>query len=283
MCDLSDVETALATLIAGAIYPNGTGQASTIGVGCYIAPGWPNSTQLDAALVAGEVTVTVYAQPNMEQVTTRYPQNWEDQTLGTATLTATVAARTITIAGTVTAGQYVTLIVGNKAYSYAALVNDTLTTIATALTALVVVDWTGTTSSGAVITVPVKAEGRVTARVAAAGTIIRELKRQNRGFQIIVWAPSPSLRSTTANLIDVALASTDFLTMPDLTKAWMKYRGQNDTDQMERANLYRRDLFYWVEYATTQVSTGYPITAPVTQTQGKNSAGDLGPTVTLTQ
>jgi hypothetical protein len=264
MADVADVSAAIVTLIAGALYPNGTGQASAITAPCKVFPGWPNSTSLDADLRAGTVQVSVYPQPNIERVTTRYPQAWQTQTTTTPTLTATVNANTVTIGGTVTVGHYVTLIVKNLAYSYAAQAGDTLATVAAALAALIN-PTTPASAVGDVITLSATANGRIVARTGAPGTIMRELRRQQRGYQIIIWASSNALRSAAANVIDQAMSATDFVTMPDQTAAWLVYRSSNDSDQQERALLYRRDIFFWAEYATTQVITGYPVTSFKTQ------------------
>jgi hypothetical protein len=264
VADISDVSNALVTLIANALYPNGTGQASAITAPCKVFPGWPNSTNLDADLRAGTVQVSVYPQPNIERVTTRYPQAWQTQTTTTPTLTAAVNANTVTLGGTVTVGHYVTLIVKNLAYSYAAQSGDTLSTVAAALAALIN-PTTPASAVGPVITFPATAAGRIIARTGAPGTVMRELRRQQRGYQIIIWAPSNALRSAAASVVDQIMSTTDFVTMPDQTAAWLLYRSSNDSDMQERALLYRRDIFFWAEYATTQIATGYPVTSFQTQ------------------
>ena len=84
-----------------------------------------------------------------------------------------------------------------------------------------------------------------------------EIRRQDRVFQISVWADTPANRDATAQVIDVALAATEFLTMPDLTAARIIYRNSAVDDMVQKANLFRRNLMYSVEYATTvtQVET----------------------------
>jgi hypothetical protein len=58
--------------------------------------------------------------------------------LGVATIAAVATLKTITLSGRSTAGQYVSIIVFRLAVSYILLNTDTLTTAATALTALLV-------------------------------------------------------------------------------------------------------------------------------------------------
>ncbi len=51
--------------------------------------------------------------------------------------------------------------------------------------------------------------------------------------------------------IDAALAMMPFIAMPDGTAARLIYAGSTVFDQSQDAILYRRDLAYTVEYATT--------------------------------
>jgi len=266
MADLSDTSNALVSFIAAQIYPNGTGQPSATGLATKIFAGWPISATLEADLKAGTINISVYPQPNVERITSRYPRNWSDQTRVAATITGTVTGSTITVGGTITAGNYITAAVRNGAYSYLVQANDTLATIATALAALINVD-TPATATGAVITLPPTSGGRITIRTGAPGTSIQEIRRQQRGYQITIWAPSNDARIATASIVDPALAGTDFLPLPDTTCTWLTYKGSNDIDAQELKGLYRRDIFYWCEYPTTIVTSANPITsfqAPVT-------------------
>jgi len=260
MADLADVSTSLVNLIAAALYPSGTGSASAIGADCYIFPGWPNSTELDKHLRAGAVEITVYPQPNMERVTTRYPREWRELSRVTPTVTAAVSGATVTIGGAVTTGHYVTLLVAGQPYSYAAQAGDTLTSIAAALAALINVN-VAATAAGAVITMPALMSGRIVARTGAPATLIRELRRQQRGYQVIIWAPSPALRSAAAKVIDGALTGTDFVPLADGTTGWLVYRSSDESDKGVKALEYRRDIFWWVEYPTTETMTSNPVTA----------------------
>jgi hypothetical protein len=78
-----------------------------------------------------------------------------------------------------------------------------------------------------------------------------EVRRQTQGFRVICWCPSPSLRDTAAVAIDTMLATVRFITMPDGTAARLTFSGSTVLDQSQDAILYRRDLVYTVEYATT--------------------------------
>ena len=277
MAELSDVYNAVVALVAGALYPNGTTQPSAITAGVKIYPRWPNSTELDADLRAGLVHVTIYPPPNMERVTTRNPRDWVDQFKGVPTITATVSGSTVTIGGTVTAGNYVSIVCNNKAFSYVCLVTDTAQTVAAALGALVAASLPCLVS-GAVITIYNRTD--IAARCAAPGTIMQEVRRQNRALTVSIWAPTPQLRDATAAIVDPILAVTDFIALPDTTQAWLIYRGTNEFEDSQKAMLYRRDINIWAEYPTIITAIGYPITIGQIQL---NTADGTQSGLTLTQ
>lgn len=262
MADQINVENALVALIAQALYPNGTAQESVAGVPCIVYAGWPTASRLDADLIAGKTHISVFPTA-IERNTTRYSRDWEQLTVNAATLTLTVAGQTVTIGGVIPEPFYahnMLLLVGGKHYAYAVQATDTLASIATALAALLAVDLAGTASNGAIITLPDTAAIEA-ARVGTTGTAIREIRRQERVFQISVWSDTPAHRDAVIQPVDIALADTQFLTLADGTAARLIYRNSPVTDNNQKAKLYRRDLMYSVEYATTQTASEYQITA----------------------
>ena len=279
MADISDVESALVAAVTAAIYPSGTSSPSAIALtngstpNCRIYAGWPVPAKLDADMAAGTppgsaavINVSVMVENGLEKNVTRYPQIWDDQTKVACTLSAAVAANVVTIGGTVTAGHYLTIIAGNNSFSYAALANDTLATIAAALAALMAPAF-AVSVTGAAITLPATMGGRITVRSGAPGTIIRELERSNQRFCVTVWAPNNDARGATARLIRPALARIDYLAMPDTSVARLIYESSHDVDRSEKQSIACRDIHYWVEYATTDVQPGYPITSTNSQLQ----------------
>ena len=271
MSDLTDVETALVNLIAAALYPNGTSQPSAAGVPVVIYPGWPTASRLDADLLVGKAHVTVYAVPGMERNTSRYPREWHEQALATATLTLTVAGQAVTVGGAMPAPftpHVLNVMANGLPHPYQVLASDTPGTIAAALAALVAVDVPGTVAAGPVITVP--ASGRINAaRVGVTGTVIRELRRQERSFRITAWADTPDHRVALARPIDAALGAVDRITMPDGYSARVLYHSSGDVDTQQKAKLYRRDFVYSVEYATTEVQVQTQITQEQLNTSGR--------------
>jgi len=271
LADIADVEQALADLISGAVYPGGTSQPSTIVAvdgshpDCRVFAGWPLPGLLDKDMAAGNppgtaavINVSVFAQPGLERNVSRYPREWKDQSTTAPSITAAVSGSTVTIGGTPTIGHYVSIIVFGKTFSYACQAGDTLQGVAAAL-AFQINGVMPASSSGTTITIPGRSD--ITARTAAPGTIIRELKRQQRRFQVTVWAPGNARRVATARIVDGALASTDWLTLSsDNTLARLIYDASNDIDRSGKQSVMCRDTFWWVEYATMQVMPGYPIT-----------------------
>jgi len=254
MADLSDVSDALVTLIAGVLYPNGTGQPSAPGVPCRVYAGWPTSAQLDADLAAGTAHVSVFNRPEARN-TTRYQTVPQDLTITPPALTLTINGRTVTVGGTVAAGVNTAVIVGTKGYTYQTIGADTLNSVAAALAALINADFAGTTASGAVITLPATGPAIAAARVGGSGQQVTEVGRIEQGFQITVWANTPANRKAIASLIAPTLMNTRFLTLADGSAARLILKSQRDDDMKQKAVLYRRDIMATVEYAETVTTT----------------------------
>lgn len=261
MADLIDVQNALVALAAQVMYPNGTGQPSAAGVPVKIYAGWPQANQLDADLATGTCHLTVFP-TQIERNTTRYPKEWQQLDVHPTTLTLTISGQTITVAGTIPSPFYpqnVAALVNDLGFVYATQASDTLTSIATALAAMIAVGVPGTTSSGAVITLPVGAKIEA-ARVGSTGTSIREIRRQQRVFMLSAWCDTPAHRDAVCRAIDTALADTLRLIMPDQMAARIIYQNSPIWDSNQKTLLYRRDLNYMVEFATTQTRTDAQIT-----------------------
>lgn len=252
MADLSDVLTVLASTVAAALYPAGTDHASALGVACRVYPGWPSPAALDADIKAGKLNVSIYPRPT-ERNTTRYSLDDDEISRAPATYTLTAAGQVITVGGASPAPyspQNLAAIVNGKPYVVTAGAGDSPATLAAALQALIAADLAGTSVAGASVTLPPAARlGAL--RVATTGTASVEVGRQEREFQITVWANSPARRDAAAKIIDPSLRALSFLAMPDHTAARLLYRSSPVTDFDQKAGIYRRDFIYAVEYATT--------------------------------
>jgi hypothetical protein len=256
MADLTDVAQALVDVINGALYPNGTSEASAINAACRVGRGWPLKGALDADLKAKVLNVSVIPVPGMERNTTRYSTDWQTLAQPVHSITATVTPTTVTLAGTVSVPQNVAVLVNGTAYIHAVQTGETLTSIATALAAQINVDTTAS-SAGAVITIA--GAHALEARIGGVGIIARVLRSQQRLFQISVWASSPEQRTAAAVIIDGAFAHLSFLTLSDGFAARITYQKTAENDRNMLDGLYRRDLDFLVDYATTETSTATEI------------------------
>lgn len=247
MSDLSDVEQEIVSLVTQAVYPKGTGLQSVANATCKIYRGWPISSNLDQDLDAGIINVSVFAQ-DMEQKTTRYPQDYQALPIPTPALKLVVSGITITVGGTPNSPLNLAVKVNGTGYLYSVQPADTLTTIATAIAGLINAN-TPASNNGGVITI--SAAYSITTAVGVIGTAIREIKRQKRNFTISFWCPTPELRDIVVPPVDVALSTLEYIALPDGSCGRIIYVKSSVSDRTEKQGLFRRDLFYSVEYPTT--------------------------------
>lgn len=256
MADLSDVLNQLAAQVAAIVYPNGTGQPSISGIPIKIYPGWPVPNVLDADLSAGKAHISVYPR-GPDRKTTRYlGRSWSQLTAPVHTITLTVVGAIVTLSGTVSV-QNLLINLNGISYVYTMQLTDTLTTAAAALSALI----PGASSAGPVVTLT--GAHSVFVRVGGFGTSVKETKRQEQSFQITVWAPTPAARDAAAKGVDSILSDATNMALADGSSGIIRYSQTLQTDQLEKAGLYRRDLVYTVDYATTQIQTFAEVIAPV--------------------
>jgi hypothetical protein len=251
VADISDVEAALVTTIAGVVYPNGLTNPSGLpsARAAKIFRGWPNSAALDADLKSGLVDISVFPLPGHSRLTTRYPTDWRPLSRQSVTLTATTTPTTATFSGTGALGLLAGVRLAGLAYVYPLISQDTPATVAAALAALV----PGASSDGPVLTVPAAPDFLV--RIGGQASVQREIRRQSQGFQVTIWAPDPVSRDAAGSLIDGALAATDWVPLPDGSWGWLKYASSSTDDVPTKDSLWKRTLIYTIEYATTQTQT----------------------------
>jgi hypothetical protein len=279
MADQSDVEAALVQIIEGVIYPNGlTGSPplTVLDVPGRVYRGWPNGDALDADLRNNVFNISVYAANGVERNTTRFPRVWQQTAAPTATLTATVSGATVAIGGTVSTPTNIAIITDRTAYVYAVQSGDTLSSIAAALAALI----PEATSSGPVVTLtdPIG----LAAHCEGSGTAVKLVKQTLKQFQICFWCPSPLIRDQLVTLVDPVLASMDRFVLPDQTYAWIYFARSMTNDAPQKELLFRRDLFYMVEWSASLTQT-FPAIATIETSLTPGCSGDSDPTLTLSQ
>ncbi|WP_424139371.1 hypothetical protein [Roseomonas chloroacetimidivorans] len=255
MADLTDVLTALAQGLAGALYPNGTAQPSAVGAPCVVFPGWPDSASLDADLAAGKVQVSVFPRPGMARIEGRRLDGWVPDPVPAPLMTATAGDTTVTFAGAGLAGQIAAVMEGGRAWTAPA--TGTPEDTAAALAAMIQAD-RPCTVSGTVLTLPGAVNLR--ARVVGPGSESITLRRQIQPMQVTVWAPTPVLRSAVGQAVDLWIGRTPWLGLPADERARLLYTGLAESDDGRQALLHRRDLFLTVDYPTIDRRTA-PVTA----------------------
>lgn len=92
-----------------------------------------------------------------------------------------------------------------------------------------------------------------------SGLSVREVRRQSRTFQITIWASCFERRDPVAKAIDSALSSVTRLALPDGSQGVMTYVNSTQDDDQQKQGIYRRDLFYSINYATTQAQRSFVI------------------------
>jgi len=159
MADTSDVQDALAALVANILYPPGAMGAggwsvaggwascgvawadrlasgtSAAGMPVRICRGWPVAQQLDPDLAAGIAHVTVYEDPGRNRLTGGYLDSRIPVPGAPPTIQASVSGQVVTLSGEATPGNMVGLLQAGQSASYVAQPDDTLLSVAQALAA----------------------------------------------------------------------------------------------------------------------------------------------------
>jgi hypothetical protein len=250
MADQADVETALAAIVANALYPNGTAAESAIGNICRIYRGFPTTPSLDADLAAGVLNVSVAADETPLKNVTRYPRRWVTVAPVLQVLTVNVTGQSASFSGRCAVGQLAGVMLNDALFSYAVQGNDSPATVASNLAAMLRSAGWLVEYAGATIGVP--GAERFVARVVSGAGALQELKRQIQEFKITLWCPDPASRDAAAPVIDQALAGLNFVPLADGSYARLLFVGSSAQDNAADATLYRRDLIYSAEYPTTR-------------------------------
>lgn len=267
MADLSDVRDTLVSMIGALLYPpDGVTQPCILGSPARIRAGWPVPTQLDADMAASPSVTNVFVYPAaMNRNTTRFMDQWQTISTQTPTLSLVRQGQTITVGGAIpdkTNPHNLVAFVNGKPYTYQATWVDSLASAASKLGALIAQDWTNTTVTGALITLPANAVlGSV--RVGVTGVAALETRRQEQVFQIGCWASTPELRDLFGKTVDGYLAQILRFETPDTSSVRLIWKNSLESDKFQKQTQYRRDLFYTCEYPTLDIQTQTQITSTV--------------------
>lgn len=254
MADPSEILNVITAQVAAIVYPSGTASDSISGTVVNVYAGWPVHTTLDADILAGTSHISVFPMDGEQKVPTALGRPYRLVLDGAATIVAAISGTSVTFSGSVSTPQNVYFLVDGVGYHYSVQSGDTLTSIATAMATLI----PNATSLDAVITLDQAIS--ITARVGGVGSEARELRRQTKEFRVTVWAPSTALRDTLGSALDSALSVDSSLLLSDNLPAFMVYA---HSTYSQNTQIFRRDIVFSVNYATSQTVSAPQVVAPV--------------------
>ena len=201
---------------------------------------------------------------------------------------------TIVLGGTVTPGDAIGVVLSNQINNPIAVVatggaTDTPTTMATQLAALIngtatgsygnggiggagqlgtLPSWVTASAVGSTVTLTSLVGGflGLSVNIGNGGTLITEIGRRLRHFQIVVWSRTPDDRFTVTNPIEewIAEQESNFgLTFPDGTMGRLTFYGDMLRDDATLSDTYRRDFLICVDYPITTTDQVYAVLAPI--------------------
>ena len=255
MADVSEVSEFIAQRVAASLYPDGESETSLAGVPVKIYPGWPVPDVLQRDIEADAAHVTVWALPGERKVSTGLGRPFRTVAKGKPSLQVNVNDSIITLSGEVTADTNVQIALGSKAYRFHFPAGSELNRVRERLSEVL------PRASSVPGHIEVLSAGRITASVTTAGTVVRELRRQLKEFQVTVWAPTPVLRNRIGTLVDVTLSEQHHIDLSDHVPAQMLYARQSESDAGGNFHVYRRDLIFSVNFSLTQQSTASEVIA----------------------
>ena len=245
MPDQADVEQALASWVAKALYPSGPGAVSAVGTVCRVYRGVPITAGLEADLVGGISHLTVQPVASSFRDTTRYATEWQG-VAPPCPLVVEVEGSVARFSGQAGPGMVAGVIVDGRAYAWRVRERSTPGVVAAVLADMVRADRPAVLS-GSSVQFP---DGRgVVGRAVSDGQGGRELRRQQGLFRVTLWCPSPEVRDEIAAFVDLSLAGVAFLDVG----GWgcrLQAAGGQSGDDGSVVRAWRRELLYRIEFPT---------------------------------
>ncbi|MEN4587112.1 hypothetical protein ABEI17_21500 [Pantoea agglomerans] len=254
MASTDDVARYLARRVAGVVYPGGCQLPGIVNASVKIYPGWPVPGTLQQDIDNGGVHISVWPLPTERKISTALGRPFRLMAKGKPTLQFTVNGTTIGVSGVASSLTNVLITLNRKTFSFHFRAGTTAGRAIHALSAALPKSFTVLSS----VCIPLAEHLSIS--VTTAGTAVKELHRQIKDFQITVWAPAPGLRDRIGSAIDTALSEQCHIDLNDGAPAQLLYTRQSDSDRSENWHVYRRDLIFSVNYATTQAITAPEVT-----------------------
>jgi hypothetical protein len=258
MADISDITAYIAQQAAAAVYPGGSLQPSVSGAPCRIFEGWPIGDQLEKDIAAGKSNVSIFPPPGQGLEVFQVLDNVYTIATPTYGMAITVAGTLITVAGQPHPGEYMTLVVdANTVFSRTGA--NTAALLAALLTDLQAGGYPSASATATTLTVPYGHS--LVVRQGGPGVQGKVTHRQKQTVMVTVWSPNERVRAVLAAAIDVLIKEKITVSMPDTSMAAIRYNRTVVNDDQQSTGIYRRDLFYDVEYATLQTFPAYVVTS----------------------
>lgn len=272
MADITDVTAYLAQQALVATYPNGTSQPSVANMDVRIFEGWPlpDQVELDLSGKVKDATGNLVAREGGPVcnvsifpwgIAGGVPYQILDHTytISEPAVTTTVAVtdQVITVSGTLSPGEFLTVVLDD-----AVICSQTGANVAAMLAALAaqaVAAGYSATATATTLTIPFVFS--MTVRQGGKGVAGKVTRRQCQHVMVTVWAPSPTVRTALASAIDNVIKQTIKPSMPDTSQAIVRYHGTYLNDDKQVTGVYRRDLIYDIEYATVEKFDIFTITS----------------------
>jgi hypothetical protein len=254
MADLADVEAAIVDRVVDTLYPLGVSEGSAVGATCRVYRGWPSPAGLNTDLAAGIANISIYPATTPDEMLVSY-LDVNYPTILPDNLAFSVDGRSLTLSGVVANSHSVGLLVDGIPYLCDINQRDTVQIVMANIAAAIRID-RAVTLDGASITIP--GLKTLSARLITKATVSRGLRRQAKEIQVSCWCPSPVLRDSISQAVDIGMTAATFLDLSDGTKARVRYVSTQVYDQSQNALLYRRDICFRCEYTIIEI-TAAPI------------------------
>lgn len=245
--------------------------------------GWPLPEDLDVSLTNRECHISIYPMPKGNK-RTDVPINSPLQTVDpdiqlTATISSTQlqgadgtnpATGTITFGGVSTDGTILLIKIGDFYVSLDSTKADTPATVAqnyadtinldTDASTLVVASAVGPNLILTSLTAdPANNAIEFWTRIGGTAVLVQKIREQQAYIQLHIWAYDNDSRELFSDALDTGLAETNFLIATDGTPIRLLFDHQEQTDAEIRSGIYRRGLYYMVQYDTTRTTEGYSV------------------------
>lgn len=254
MASTDDVARYLAGRISEVVYPGGSRLPGIVNPSVKIYPGWPVHGALQQDIENGGVHVSVWPLPTERKISTALGRPCLVIAKGKPTLQLTVNGSVIGVSGVAAAPTNVRVNLNGKAFTFSFRAGTTAEQAIKKFSAVLPKSFTVLSS------VCVLMAEHLSVSATTPGTAVKELHRQIKDFQVTVWAPTPGLRDRIGSAIDTALSEQCHIDLNDGTPAQLLYARQFDSDRSENWHVYRRDLIFSVNYATTRTITAPEVT-----------------------